>query len=129
MPIVSSEASRVLESNETQGGDIKFFFIGLTNGYGGEFTNVKIFLTLFGVYKEIRWFDIDVFDAMEYNFLLVDGEIKHLESHSYLRLYNFSGIGAPMSYVRNIINCLIPPYGVKTFFAGSCKSCEIKTYN
>jgi len=125
MPIVSSEISQVPESNETQDDDIKFFFTGWTVSYGDGLGNtfVKLFIARFGVYLDIKSFEIDVIAK---SYLKVDGKIEQLEPYHTLILHNFSGIGTPYGFMEFLSGAIV---AMRVCFTGSCESYEIKNWN
>ena len=126
MPIITSEASQAPESYESKGGDIKFFFAGMTSGYGGQYESYKGLLADFGIYVDIN---IQFMHVEEGNFFLVDGKIIQLEAPCFLELHNFSGIGMPFrfhSFMGFLTRHLFPGPHMWVYFAGSCESYEIE---
>ncbi|MBN2603952.1 MAG: hypothetical protein JXA91_07475 [Candidatus Thermoplasmatota archaeon] len=126
MPIITSEASQVPESNESKGGDIKIFFIGGTNGTGMIIRdNASLFLVIFGIYNNMPWVRIDL--TKNY-ILLVDGKIKNFEPPCELRLYNFTGIGTPWNVLWIILKIYTFSWKLKMMLTliGNCESYEIQ---
>jgi hypothetical protein len=126
MPMVSSEASQVPESNEIQDSNVKIFFIGGTVGWSMA-TNggVPTFLAMFGIYVDTPWVELNL--TKNY-ILVVDGKIKNLEQPCELRLYNFTGVGSPLNPLWVFFKAYTFPWNLKFMFTliGNCESYEIQ---